>query len=97
MNNTPDNFDVDAKKAKQIQTMRVIWIILLAVFTVIAVWHLYDWSRGRDNFRGALSPFGMIFLGIGALVRPKNRQLSYVFTGIAMILVFTGLILMFVY
>ena len=97
MDNTPDNLDAAAKKAKLEQTMRVIWTILIAIFAVIAAWRLYDWSRGQDNLRGVLSPFGMIFLGIGAIVRPRNARLSYVFTGIALILVIASLILLFIY
>ena len=97
MDDTPDNLDLEAKKAKAVQTMRIVWIILIAVFAVIAVWRIYDWSRGQDNLRGVLSPFGMIFLGIGAIMRPQNAKLSYVFTGIALVLVFTSLILLFIY
>ena len=97
MNNTPDNLDETSKKAKATQTMRVIWIILIAVFSVIFLWRLYDWSNGRDSLRGIMSSFGMIFVGIGALIRPRNRNLSYVFTGIALVLVITSLILMLIY
>jgi hypothetical protein len=97
MDNTPEILEEEAKRAKNIQTMRTIWMILIVVFAVIAVWRIYDWSLGQDNLRGVLSPFGMIFLGTGAIIRPRNARLSYVFTGIAMILVFTSLILLLIY
>ena len=72
-------------------------MILIAVFAVIILLRLYDWSNGRDNGRGILSPLGMIFVAAGALIRPRNRQLSYIFTGITLVLVISGLILMLVY
>lgn len=97
MDNIPDNLDLDAKNAKAWKTMRFIWMILIAIFALLAVWRLYDWSRGQDNLRGVMSPFGMLFLGIGAIIRPQNAKLSYVFTGIALFLVFTSLILLFIY
>lgn len=97
MDNTPDNLDLETKKAKAEKMMRIIWIVLIAIFSVLALWRVYDWSRGQDNLRGVLSPFGMIFLGIGAIIRPQNARLSYVFTGIALVLVFASLILLFIY
>lgn len=97
MNNTPKNSEEGLNKNKTMRTMRVIWMILTAVFAAIVLWRLYQWSNGQDNLRGILSSLGMIFVGLGAIVRPRNRTLSYVFTGIALVLVITGLILMFIY
>jgi len=97
MENTPENLDADAKKAKAAQTMRVIWMILIAVGTVLTLSELYDWSRGHENLRRVMSPLAVVIIGISALIRPRNKQLSYVLTGIAMIMVVTNLILMFVY
>ena len=77
--------------------MRVIWVILAVVFTGIVLFDLYLWSNGKENLRGILPPFGMIFVGLGAIIRPRNRSLSYVFTGIALVLVIAGLILMIIY
>lgn len=77
--------------------MRLVWTILTVVFAVMVLWRLYDWSNGHENLRGFLSPIGMIFVGVGALIRPRNRNLSFVFTGIALILVFTSLVLMLIY
>lgn len=97
MNNTSDDLDENPKNAKMLQTMRIIWMILIAVFAAVVLWRLYDWSNGQDNLRGVLSPLGMIFVGAGALIRPRNKMLSYIFTGIAMILVISGLVLLFIY
>lgn len=77
--------------------MRVIWMILSVVFVGIVLLDLYLWSNGKGNLRGILPPLGMIFVGIGAIIRPRNRNLSYVFTGIALVLVISGLILMIIY
>lgn len=85
------------KNSNSYRTIRAIWIMLMVVFAALVVYRLYEWSQGRDSLRGILSPFGMIFVGAGAIIRPYNRQLSYIFTGIALILVLSGLILMLVY
>lgn len=85
-----------AQKAKLARTMQIVWTILIAVFVVIITFRLYGWANGTDNLRGILSPLGMIFIGAGAIIRPRNPNLSYVFTGIALVLVISGLILMFV-
>lgn len=79
------------------KTMRIIWTILIVVFAALVLLRLYGWSKGQDNLRGLLSPLGMVFVGLGAIIRPRNRMLSYVFTGIALVLVITGLVLMLVY
>lgn len=97
MNNTPGNTGEDSNKNKTMKTMRIIWMILTAVFAAIILWRLYQWSNGQDNLRGILSSFGMVFVGLGAIIRPRNRTISYVFTGIALVLVFTGLALMLIY
>lgn len=97
MNETPNNSEEYLNKNKTMQTMSVVWKILIVVFAAIVAWRLYQWSIGQDNLRGILSPLGMIFVGLGAIIRPRNRNLSYIFTGVALILVFTGLALMFIY
>lgn len=89
--------DEAARKAKSARTLQIIWTILIVVFAVITAIRLYGWANGTDNLRGILSPLGMIFVGAGALIRPRNQMLSYVFTGIALVLVISGLILMFIY
>jgi UDP-N-acetylmuramyl pentapeptide phosphotransferase/UDP-N-acetylglucosamine-1-phosphate transferase len=86
-----------AQKANSNRTVQTIWTILIVVFAVVIVLNLYNWTQGKENLRGILSPLGMIFVGAGAIIRPRNPKLSYVFTGIALVLVLTGLILMFVY
>ena len=79
------------------QTMRVMWLILIVVFTGIVLFDLYRWSTGKENLRGLLPPLGMIFVGLGVIIRPRNRIVSYIFTGIALVLVISGLVLMLVY
>lgn len=97
MNNNPNNTDDAAQKAKVARMLRIIWIILIAVFAVVIIFHLYGWSQGRETLRSILSPLGLIFAGAGALVRPRNRMLSFILTGIALFLVFTALVLMIIY
>ncbi len=97
MNNVTNDSDEAAQKAKSARTMQIVWTILIAVFAVIIAFRIYGWASGTDNLRGILSPLGMIFVGAGAITRPRNRNLSYVLTGIALVLVISGLILMFVY
>jgi hypothetical protein len=94
MNDTPENTEEYLDKNK---TMRTIWMIVTAVFAAIVLWRLYLWSNGQDNLRSVLSSLGMVFVGLGAMIRPRNRKLSYIFTGIALVLVITGLVLMFIY
>ena len=76
--------------------MEIVWAILIVVFLGIIAFRLYGWAKGTDNLRGIVSPLGLIFVGAGAIMRPRNPKLSYVLTGIALILVFSGLIMMFV-
>lgn len=95
MDNTPDNLDENSKAAKINNTMRVVWIILVTVFAAVILWRVYTWSNGQGNLRDILSPLGMIFIGLGIIVRPYNKILSYSMTGIAAILVITGLVLAF--
>jgi polyferredoxin len=97
MNNEPERTDEYLNNNKTMQTMRVVWMVLVAVFSALVLWRLYNWSNGQDNLRGILSPLGMIFVGLGAIIRPRNRMLSYAFTGIALVLVISGLVLMFIY
>ena len=97
MNNTSDNSDENSKAAKINNTMRNIWIVLIIVFVAVILWSVYKWSNGQGNLRNILSPLGMIFIGLGIIVRPHNRVLSYSMTGVAAILVVTGLVLAFMY
>lgn len=89
--------DEAAQKANSARTIQVIWTILIIAFAVVVAFRLYGWANGTDTLRGLLLPLGTIFVGAGAIIRPRNRNLSYVLTGIALVLVVSGLILMFVY
>ena len=97
MNNTTEGSEESIDKAKSMRTIRIIWTILIVAFAAIIILQLYEWANGKDNFRSILAPFGMIFVGAGALVRPRNVMLSYILTGIALVLVVTGLVLMIIY
>lgn len=97
MNKMTNDSGETAQKAKAARTMDIVWAMLIVVFLVIIAFRLYGWANGTDNLRGILSPLGMIFVGAGAILRPRQPKLSYVLTGIALILVFSGLLLMFVY
>lgn len=97
MDNTPNSPSVDSKNAKTMRLLGNAWKILIAFFAVIILWRVYGWSQGQENLTSILPPLGMIFVGLGALVRPRNRILSLVLTGIAVLLVVSSLVLMFMY
>jgi cytochrome oxidase assembly protein ShyY1 len=97
MDNTPENLDVDAQKAKAMKTMRVVWMILIAVCTVLTLFDLYEWSHGHENLRRVMTPLALVIIGISNLIRPRNKHLSYVLTGIAIIIALTNLALMIIY
>jgi hypothetical protein len=96
MSDAPDNFNQTSKQEKNMRTIRIIWIILIAFFSLIILLRVYNWSKGQDDFRGILSPLGMIFLGFSQIVGRENKPLYYIFLGIAMVLVFGGLLLLFI-
>ena len=95
-----DNEPIDAanaeKKEKIARTMRVIWSILIVIFGFLLLFRLYDWSRG-GGLRHILSPLGMIFVGLANIFGARNKNLRIVLTAIAMILVVSALITLFVY
>jgi hypothetical protein len=97
MNDTPETPQQASNNFVKNRTLHKIWMVLIPFFLLIIIWRLYNWSNGQENFVGVLPPLGMIFVGMGTLIRPRNRNLSFLFTGIAMVLVITALILMFVY
>lgn len=97
MNENLDNSDELAKRAKLEKTLRAIWTVLLVVFALLIVFDFYQWTQGKGNLRSILSPFGFIFLGAAMLIRPRNAMLANVLTGIAIVIVVTGLILMIIY
>lgn len=96
----PDSFgtsEAELKKAKSYRAMKIIWTILIAVFSVIIVIRLYEWSQGKDNFRGILAPIGLVFVGAGVLVRRRNPVMGNILSGIAIVIVLTALVLMLIY
>ncbi len=97
MDNEPIDAAVAEKKEKIARTMRVIWSILIVIFGFLLLFRLYDWSRGGDGLRHILSPLGMIFVGLANIFGARNKNLRIVLTAIAMILVVSALITLFVY
>ncbi len=94
MNNEPNNV---AKKEKLLRTVRIIWSMLSAVFALIVLWRLYNWSQGKDGWHEILSPLGMVFVGLGTIIGSRNKNLSYVLLAIAVILVISGLVTTILY
>jgi cytochrome bd-type quinol oxidase subunit 2 len=86
-----------AKNEKVQRTARVLWLVLMPIFALLALWRVYNWTQGKDNLYNTLPLFGMIFVGLASITRPRNKNLATVFTVIALILVVGGLIAMFVY
>ncbi|MDQ3131454.1 MAG: hypothetical protein M3Q99_11930 [Acidobacteriota bacterium] len=97
MNNISENTEVDLKKAKTARTIRIVWMILIALFGAVILWNLYNYTNGKDNLRSILSPLGMVFLGIASLLDDRSKTLKSILLGVAMILVITGLVLVIVY
>ena len=94
MDNTTGTGEKDLNKNKTIQT---IWTILIVVFAGLVLWYLYQWQTAGASLRQILSPLGMVFVGLGVITRSRNRRVSVIFTSIALVLVLSGLALMFVY
>jgi len=98
MDNEPIDVAADAAtKEKAARTMRVIWSILIVIFAFFALFQLYEWSVGKTGLRHILSPLAMVFLGLSGVFGARNKNLRIVLTAIALILVVSGLITMFVY
>ena len=91
-----DSSDV-AKKEKLLRTARIVWSILIVAFGIVVLLRLYSWSQGKDDLHEILSPLGMIFLGLSTIVGSRNKNLSRVLLAIALVLVISGLITIFVY
>ncbi len=92
----PNDADA-AKKGKLMRTLRIIWSILIAVFAAVILFRIYSWSQGQGNLHEILSPLGMIFVGLANIFSTRNKTLSSIFVGLAVILVTAGLITLFVY
>lgn len=85
------------KKARQVEMARKVWLVLTPLFAVLVLFMLYNWSRGNGSLTSIFSPLALMFIGLSTLVAAKSKALQYVFLAAGMILVVTGLILLFVY
>jgi len=93
MNDTSNNETETEKKAKQLRTIRKVWVILIPIFTIVILINLYNWSQGKGNLSGTFSPLGMIFVGLASLVEKRNKTLSYALLAVGIIFALTGLVL----
>ena len=96
MNNTPDNPEDSSKKFFNTRSLRILWMILIPIFALVIILRLYNWSKGKDDFYGILAPLGMIFVGLSQIAGTRNKALSYALTGIAMVLVIAGLVMLII-
>jgi hypothetical protein len=97
MNNQPIDSEDAAKKEKAAQTMRVIWSILIVIFSFFALVQLYEWSIGKTGLRHILSPLAIIFVGLAGVFGRRNKSLRTVLIAIALIFCASSLITLFVY
>ncbi len=94
MNDTPNN--ETEKKARQMEWIKNLWLILIPVFSIILVFKLYSWSRGKDDITGIFSPLTFIFVGLANIFSTRNRTLYYIFLAagvICAVAILTSLIL----
>ncbi|MFN2411620.1 MAG: hypothetical protein ABR535_00990 [Pyrinomonadaceae bacterium] len=64
---------VNYDKAKIEGLARKMWFVLVAIFALLILWRLYEWTNGRANIYGILPPLGMILLGASTIVGPTNN------------------------
>ena len=71
-------------------------MVLIAFFTVIFLWNIYEWLNGRTGLDRNLSPLIFILIGLASIFGEKNKTLRIVLTAIAAILAIVMLTLMFI-
>ncbi len=49
MNDTPNDETNAEKKARQIEMIKKMWLVLIPIFSIILLFKLYSWSRGKDD------------------------------------------------
>ena len=96
MNNPSENTEADLKKAKTLQMVRTVWMILVPLFAAIILWRLYNYANGKDNLSGILSPLGLMLIGIASILSERYKMLRTILIAVAMILVVSALVLLFV-
>ena len=73
--------------------MRTIWMILIPLFAVLALFNLYRWTQGKDGLPSFLSQSGMVLVGLAVIIGSRNKSLSYVFSVLGVIAVVAGLVM----
>jgi hypothetical protein len=96
MNGTPESSKADLKKAKTLRLIRKVWMVLVPLFAAIILWRLYNYSNGNDSLSGILSPLGMLLIGIASLLGERYKIQKSILFGLALVLVITALVLLFV-
>lgn len=97
MSDTLNNETEPEKKARQMRTIRKIWMFLIPLFVIVVLFNLYNWSNGEGNIRSIYPPLGMIFVGLATTVGEGKQILRYAFLALGMIFVVTGLVLTILY
>jgi len=83
----------ELKREKTLKTMRTIWMILIPLFAVLALFNLYRWTQGKDGLPSFLSQSGMVLVGLAVIIGSRNKSLSYVFSVLGVIAVVAGLVM----
>lgn len=92
-----NNLDRDEKKRRQLEWARKAWLVLIPIFALLVLFMLYNWSQGKGSLTSIFSPLALMFVGLSTIFSTKNKVLQYIFLGLGMILVVTGLIFLIVY
>ena len=81
------------KREKMLKTSRTIWMIIIPLFGVLALFNLYRWMQGKDGLPSFLSQSGMVFVGLAVIIGSRSKPLSYVFMVLGLIAVVAGLVM----
>jgi hypothetical protein len=90
MEKTPEE---ELKREKMLKTSRTIWMVLLPLFGVLALYNLYQWTQGKDNLPSFLSQSGMVLVGLAIIIGSRNKSLSRVLSIVGLIVVLAGLVM----
>ena len=83
----------ELKREKMLKTSRTIWMVLLPLFGVLALYNLYQWTQGKDNLPSFLSQSGMVLVGLAIIIGSRNKSLSRVLSIVGLIVVLAGLVM----
>jgi hypothetical protein len=82
---------------EKINDLRILWIILIAIFTAVIFLNLYKWNDGGREIGGVLAPLGMIFVGLGQISHKRHKLMYYAFTGMSLILFLLAMVVLAIY